>query len=102
MLAPYRAGQAAWRAMAPGGDPFASESADYTATITATPGVQIVAGGEMKREDNAREDNVWHFELPPAGRLLHRQPALLGNAREHERCDLLALQPLTSTRALRR
>jgi aminopeptidase N len=43
----------------PVGDPFASESADYTATITATPGVQIVAGGEM-----TRQDNVWHFDLP--------------------------------------
>jgi len=65
MLAPYRAGTG-WLGVPwhPVGDPFASESADYTATITATPGVQIVAGGEMKREDNAREDNVWHFELP--------------------------------------
>jgi aminopeptidase N len=41
------------------GDPFASESADYTATITATPGVQIVAGGDM-----VNQSNVWHFELP--------------------------------------
>jgi hypothetical protein len=60
MLAPYRAGQG-WLTVPwyPVGDPFASESADYTATITATPGVEIVAGGEM-----TREGDVWHFELP--------------------------------------
>jgi len=60
LLAPYRAGSGwldvPWH---PVGDPFASESADYTATITATSGVEIVAGGEM-----AREENVWHFDLP--------------------------------------
>jgi hypothetical protein len=70
LLAPYRAGTG-WLGVPwhPVGDPFASESADYTATITATPGVQIVAGGKMTRgdtarEETAREDNVWHFDLP--------------------------------------
>ena len=70
LLAPYRAGTG-WLGVPwhPVGDPFASESADYSATITATPGVQIVAGGEMTRdilarEDIARKDDVWHFELP--------------------------------------
>ena len=59
MLAPYRPGRS-WLDVpwSPIGDPFASESADYTATITATPGVQIVAGG-----DAAREGNVWQFDL---------------------------------------
>ena len=60
MLAPYRPGDG-WLLVpwSPMGDPFASESADYTATITATPGVTIVAGGEMQRAGD-----VWHFELP--------------------------------------
>lgn len=60
ILAPYRPGRG-WLTVPwhPVGDPFVSESADYTATITATPGVGIVAGGQM-----AREDNVWRFDLP--------------------------------------
>jgi hypothetical protein len=60
MLAPYRAGSG-WIAVPwhPVGDPFASESADYTATITSTPGVEIVAGGEM-----TRSDGIWRFDLP--------------------------------------
>jgi hypothetical protein len=60
MLAPYRPGEG-WRLVpwSPMGDPFASESADYSATITATPGVAIVAGGDM-----TRTGNVWQFELP--------------------------------------
>jgi len=62
ILAPYRPTQG-WLTVpwSPMGDPFASESADYTATITATPGVQIVAGGE---QSVLRAGNVWHFELP--------------------------------------
>lgn len=65
LLAPYRTGTG-WLAVPwhPVGDPFASESADYTATITATPGVQIVAGGDMTPDDIARGDNVWHIDLP--------------------------------------
>jgi hypothetical protein len=60
MLAPYRPGEG-WLLVpwSPIGDPFASESADYSATIAAPPGVTIVAGGEMQRAGN-----VWHFELP--------------------------------------
>ena len=60
VLAPYQPGlgwlSVPWHSV---GDPFASESADYTATITATPGIEIVAGGEM-----TRQENVWHFNLP--------------------------------------
>ena len=60
ILAPYQPGRGwlivPWHTV---GDPFASEVADYTATIMATHGVEIVAGGET-----SREDNVWHFDLP--------------------------------------
>ncbi|HSD84229.1 MAG TPA: M1 family metallopeptidase [Anaerolineae bacterium] len=45
----------------PIGDPFVSESADYTAIITATPGVTIVSGGDL-----IRDRNVWRYELPRA------------------------------------
>lgn len=62
LLAPYRSGvgwlETPWY---PIGDPFVSESADYTAIITATPGVTIVSGGEL-----IRQRNVWRYHLPHA------------------------------------
>lgn len=60
LLAPYRAGwiEAPWQ---PIGDPFVSEVADYRATITAPPGVTVVAGGELDRRGN-----VWRYVLPRA------------------------------------
>ncbi len=62
LLAPYRSGvgwlETPWY---PIGDPFVSESADYTAIITATPGVSIVSGGEL-----TRDRNVWRYDLPRA------------------------------------
>ncbi len=62
LLAPYRAG-AGWleTPWSPIGDPFVTESANYTAVITATPGVTIVSGGDL-----ARDGNVWRYELPKA------------------------------------
>jgi hypothetical protein len=62
LLAPYRSDvgwlETRWY---PIGDPFVSESADYTAIITATPGVTIVSGGDLRRERN-----VWRYDLPRA------------------------------------
>ena len=62
LLAPYRSGvgwlETPWY---PIGDPFVSESADYTAIITATPGVTIVSGGAL-----TRDQNVWRYDLPQA------------------------------------
>ena len=62
LLAPYRSGvgwlKTPWY---PIGDPFVSESADYTAIITATPGVTIVSGGDL-----TRAHNVWRYDLPQA------------------------------------
>jgi len=60
LLAPYRSGTG-WIEVPfyPIGDPFASESADYSATITATPGVTVVSGGEL-----SRRGNMWHYDLP--------------------------------------
>jgi hypothetical protein len=62
LLAPYRSGmgwlETPWY---PIGDPFVSESADYTAIITATPGVSIVSGGDL-----TRDRNVWRYDLPQA------------------------------------
>jgi hypothetical protein len=62
LVAPYRSGvgwlETPWYSI---GDPFVSESADYTAIITATPGVSIVSGGEL-----TRDRNVWRYELPRA------------------------------------
>lgn len=60
LLAPYRDGwiETPWQ---PTGDPFVSEVADYLATITATPGVTVVSGGELDRRGN-----VWHYALPRA------------------------------------
>ena len=62
VLAPHRSGggwlKTPWH---PIGDPFVSESADYTAIITATPGVKIVSGGDL-----IRDDNVWRNDLPQA------------------------------------
>lgn len=60
LLAPYRSGwiDVPWQ---PIGDPFASEVADYLATITATSGVTVVSGGEL-----TRRGNVWHYALPRA------------------------------------
>jgi hypothetical protein len=62
MLAPYRSG-AGWYATGwqPIGDPFVSEVADYTAEITATPQVTVVAGGDL-----AHAENVWRYHLPRA------------------------------------
>jgi hypothetical protein len=62
LLAPYRSDvgwfETPWYFI---GDPFVSESADYTAVITATPGVTIVSGGDL-----TRDRSVWHYELPHA------------------------------------
>jgi hypothetical protein len=60
LLAPYQSG---WVTVPwyPIGDPFASESADYTATITADLGVTVVSGGAL-----TRHGNVWHYDLPRA------------------------------------
>ena len=62
LLAPYRSGmgwlETPWY---PIGDPFVSESADYTAIVTATPGVTIIAGGSL-----TRDRNVWRYDLPRA------------------------------------
>jgi hypothetical protein len=62
LVAPYRSG-VGWLATPwyPIGDPFVSESADYTAIITATPGVTIVSGGDL-----TRDRNVWRYDLPQA------------------------------------
>src|SRR5512140_1562483 len=62
LLAPYRSGAGwyatVWQSI---GDPFVSEVADYTAIITTTPGVTIVAGGDL-----SRAKNVWRYDLPRA------------------------------------
>ena len=62
LLAPYRSGtgwlEVPWQ---PIGDPFASDVADYTATITATPGVTVVGGGTLNQRGN-----VWRYDLPHA------------------------------------
>lgn len=62
LVAPYRSG-AGWLETPwyPIGDPFVSEVADYTAVITATPGVTIVSGGDL-----IRDRNVWRYALPRA------------------------------------
>ncbi len=62
LLAPYRL-DVGWldTPWYPTGDPFVSESADYTAIITTTPGVTIVSGGDL-----VRDRNVWHYDLPQA------------------------------------
>jgi hypothetical protein len=62
MLAPYRSG-AGWYApdWQPIGDPFVSEVADYTAVITTTRDVTVVAGGDL-----SRAENVWRYDLPRA------------------------------------
>jgi aminopeptidase N len=62
MLAPYRSGAGwyttDWQSI---GDPFVSEVADYTAIITTTPDVTVVAGGDL-----SRTENVWRYDLPRA------------------------------------
>jgi hypothetical protein len=62
MLAPYRSGAGwyatDWQSI---GDPFVSEVADYTAVITTTPDVTVVAGGDL-----SRTGNVWRYDLPQA------------------------------------
>jgi len=62
LLAPYQVGRGwltvPWHSV---GDPFVSESADYAATITATEGADIVAGGDV-----TRQGQIWHVELPRA------------------------------------
>ncbi len=62
LLAPYRPG-AGWLETPwyPIGDPFVSESSNYTAVITATPGVTIMSGGDL-----TRDQNVWRYDLPRA------------------------------------
>jgi hypothetical protein len=62
VLAPHRSGPG-WLVTPwyPIGDPFVSESADYTAIITATPGVTLVSGGDVNRAGN-----VWRYNLPRA------------------------------------
>ncbi|HZY44677.1 MAG TPA: M1 family metallopeptidase, partial [Anaerolineae bacterium] len=61
ILAPFRSGKWISVPWYPIGDPFASDIADYTATITATPGVTVVAGGLM-----SHQDNVWHYAIDRA------------------------------------
>jgi len=62
LVAPYRSAvgwlETPWY---PIGDPFVSESANYTAIITATPGVTMIAGGNL-----TRDRNVWRYDLPQA------------------------------------
>jgi hypothetical protein len=60
LLAPYRDG---WVTVPfePIGDPFASEVADYLATITAPSDVTVVGGGEL-----TRRGNTWRYALPRA------------------------------------
>jgi hypothetical protein len=61
ILAPFRSGKwttVPWHSI---GDPFASDVANYTATITATPNVIIVSGGSM-----SQQDNVWHYSIERA------------------------------------
>jgi hypothetical protein len=62
MLAPYRSGAGwyatDWQSI---GDPFVSEVADYTAVITTTPDVTVVAGGDL-----SRTGYVWRYDLPRA------------------------------------
>jgi hypothetical protein len=61
ILAPFRSGHwtvVPWHSI---GDPFASDIASYTATITATPGVTIVSSGSM-----SHQDNMWHTSIDRA------------------------------------
>jgi hypothetical protein len=62
MLAPYRSGAGwyatDWQSI---GDPYVSEVADYTAVITTTPDVTVVAGGDL-----SHTGNVWRYDLPRA------------------------------------
>ena len=62
ILAPYRPGTG-WYATKwfPIGDPFVSEVADYTAVITTTPDVTVVAGGDLQHTGK-----VWRYDLPRA------------------------------------
>lgn len=73
LLAPYRDG---WVVVPyePIGDPFASEVADYLATITAPPDVIVVGGGELDRRGN-----TWRYALPRA-----RTFALIASPRYRE------------------
>ncbi len=73
LLAPYREG---WVIVPyePIGDPFASEVADYLATITAPSDVTIVGGGELDRRGN-----TWKYALPRA-----RTFALIASPRYRE------------------
>ena len=61
LVAPYRSAVGCETPWYPIGDPFVSESANYTAIITATPGVMIIAGGDL-----TRDRNVWRYDLPRA------------------------------------
>jgi hypothetical protein len=61
ILAPFRSGHwitVPWHSI---GDPFASDIASYTATITTTPGVTLVSGGAL-----LHHDNVWHYTIDRA------------------------------------
>ena len=62
LLAPYRR-ELGWLSVPwyPIGDPFATDTADYTATITTDPGLTIVSGGNM-----SRAGGVWRVDLPRA------------------------------------
>ena len=62
LVAPYRSGEG-WIAAPwwPIGDPFVSESADYTAIITATPDITIVSGGDL-----SRDRHVWRYDISRA------------------------------------
>jgi hypothetical protein len=100
VLAPYRSG-GGWLTTPwyPVGDPFVSESADYTAVITATPGVTIVSGGEV-----TRAGNVWRYDLPQARTFgfiaspLYRTLSFTSNSTRYEVSVLprhLSLAPIT-------
>jgi len=100
LVAPYRSGvgwlETPWY---PIGDPFVSEVANYTAIITATPGVTIVSGGEL-----TRDRNVWRYELPQARTFgfiaspLYQTVSFASNSKLYEVAVLprhLALAPIT-------
>ena len=99
VLAPHRSGgdwlKTPWH---PIGDPFVSESADYMAIITTTPGVKIVSGGDL-----TRDDNVWRYDLPQARTFgfiaspYYRTLSLTSGARTYEVSTLVrhaALAPI--------
>jgi hypothetical protein len=58
VMAPYRQDKG-WYAMSyfPVGDPYVTEVADYSVTITTTPGVIVAGTGQ-----ETRTDNRWHYQ----------------------------------------